>query len=82
MIEDGGVIESHELPDIDDSRYPYLRLIDPYGDTVFSRYQMVSVLPELERWATERPSANVDAAVQLARKCRDEVHTYLWFIGD
>ena len=82
VIEEGGVLESSELPDFLDDRYPYLRLVDPYGDTIFSRFQMESVLPELERWAAERPSANIDSVLQLARKCRDEVHTYLWLIGD
>ena len=70
------------LPDFDDARYPYLRLIDPYGDTVFSRHQMIVVLPELERLAIERPSAEVESVLVLARRCATSVHTYLAFLGD
>src|SRR6266536_4166618 len=55
-IEHGDIVESDELPDFEDERYPYLRLIDPYGATMFSYYQMAGVLPELERWAAEHPS--------------------------
>ena len=40
-----GAIDSI-LPEFSDLRYPYLRLIDPYGDTCFSRNQMIAVLSE------------------------------------
>lgn len=80
LVEAGGVIEWAQLPDYRDPRYPYLRLIDAYGDTMFGRVQMVAVLPELERWAAERPSREVLMLLDLARKCG--IHQCLWFIGD
>ena len=82
-IADGDFVEHRELPAFDDQRYPYLRLIDPYENTIFSSYQMKwAVLPELERFAVESPSPQVERVLQLARRCGSEVHTYLWFIGD
>jgi hypothetical protein len=41
---------------------------------------MVAVLPELERWAAERPSREALILLDLARKCGNR--EYLWFIGD
>jgi hypothetical protein len=82
-IQDGGSVEWRELPAFDDQRFPYLRLVDPYGDTVFSAYQCEhAVLAEVERFALERPSPNVDRLVGLVRRCSADVHTYVWFIGD
>jgi hypothetical protein len=57
-------------------------LIDPYGDTIFSRYQMVVGLPELEALQRQRHSPELEAVISLARRCANEVHTYLAFIGD
>ena len=81
-VLDGVYLTATHVPDYDDTRYPYLRLIDPYGDTIFSSYQMAAVLPELESLLDERPSAEIDAVLALARRCADEVHTYLALVGD
>jgi hypothetical protein len=75
-------VEASDLPAYDDARYPYLRLVDPYGDTVFSHHQMVAVLPEIEMLANERLSRRIDQLLDLARRCATEVHTYLLLIGD
>jgi hypothetical protein len=80
LVEPGGVLEGVQLPDYRDPRYPFLGLIDPYGDTMLGPYQMVAVLPELERWAAERPSREALILLDLARKCGNR--EYLWFIGD
>jgi hypothetical protein len=80
LIEDGGIIESRDLPAYDDERFPYLRLVDPYGDTMFGRYQMVAVIAELEVLFLEKPSPVVDRLLVLARRCG--IHEYLWFLGD
>ena len=82
LIEDAGILEWRELPDFEDNRYPLLRLVDPNGDTMFSSYQMVAVVPELERLAIEKPSPSIDRVLAVARRCASSVHTYLWFIGD
>lgn len=79
---EGVYLTSMHVPDYNDSRYPYLRLIDPYGETIFSRYQMVAVLPELETLLVERRLPEIEAVLALARRCAGEVHTYLAFLGD
>jgi len=56
-------------------------LIDPYGATMFSYYQMAGVLPELERWAAEHPTPHLDRLLELARRC-NSADKSLWFIGD
>jgi hypothetical protein len=70
----------------DGDDHPFLRSIDPYGDTTFNGLQMARFLSE---WATISVKAStndeqaiVSAVASLARRCRDEVHTYLKFIGD
>jgi hypothetical protein len=81
-VLDGVYLTSAHVPHYSDIRYPYLRLIDPYGDTVFSRYQMVAVVPELETLVNELSSPEIEAVLALARRCADEVHTYITFVGD
>jgi hypothetical protein len=74
------------LPPPEDSAHPMLTSIDFYGDTVFNRMQMDRFLAE---WADVSAKAFgpeerelVSAIEGLARRCQDEVHLYLKFIGD
>ena len=74
------------LPEHDDPTHPMLASIDFYGDTVFNRMQMDRFL---EEWADVSAKANgqeekalVSTIEGLARRCQDEVHLYLKFIGD
>jgi hypothetical protein len=60
--------------------------INPYGDTVFNELQMDVFLSEWERirGVAETPE-QVEAWTSirdLARKCKEEAHFYLRFIGD
>ena len=89
--ENGDVIESETsrawelgaaLPGYDAVDDPYLRLVDPYSDTWFSSYQMVAVIPELERLAAEKPLLSTKRALELARKCREGIGLYIVFRGD
>ena len=74
------------LPSGDDSSYHYLRFIDWYGDTVFNQLQMEPFLEEwekLERVAsTTEDQAFLARVAQLARRCQQEQHLYLKFLGD
>jgi hypothetical protein len=81
--DDLGVVEARDLPGIEDQRFPYLRLVDPYGNTVFNQYQVEhAVQEELERYAAENPTAGIDALLAMARKCARQPRTALWLIGD
>lgn len=66
--------------------YPFLRSIDNYGDTTFNHLQMPRFLKEWAAISVKATNADQEAIVSaveaLARRCRDEVHTYLKFIGD
>jgi len=69
-----------------DTSYNLLCYIDPYGDTVFNRLQMDVFLAEWERIRrTAQTPEQVEAWAsvrELARKCGEEPHFYLRFIGD
>ena len=81
QLLDGVEMGPAHLPGFEDKQYPYLRLIDPYGDTVFSSYQMVAVVPELEALAATRPSHAIEKVLGLARRCSGQ-RLYLAFVGD
>jgi hypothetical protein len=70
------------LPDFDDLSYPLLRLVDPYGDTYFSSYQMAGLLPEISRLQEQRADDALAQLARLAEHCRDRVHSFLTFLGD
>jgi hypothetical protein len=78
---EGVFLRAAHLPDYNDGRFPYLRLVDPYGDTVFGSSQMVVVIPELEALLKERPSPEIEAVLAAARKCVNR-RLCLRFIGD
>ncbi len=66
--------------------YPMLAGIDPYGDTVFNRLQISRFLSEwgdvVKSARMQEDSELVREIEKLARRCSDEVHIYLKFIGD
>jgi hypothetical protein len=70
------------LPEFDDERYPMLRLVDPYGDTIFSTYQMVGLIAELEARFAETGDSSLAQAIVAAEHCKARVGTWLVFIGD
>ena len=78
----GDLLPSDEKSDT----YPMLVGIDPYGDTLFNPLQIPRFLAE---WAdvvsnarTQEGRELVSEIERLARRCANEVHTYLKFIGD
>ena len=74
------------LPEPGDDEYPFLGSIDPYGDTTFNNLQMRRFLKEWaavsQKAGTAEEQGLVASVESLARRCRDEVHVYLKFIGD
>lgn len=80
----GGLLD--RLLPIEDHRFPVLRYIDPYGNTIFNGGQMYPVLQELDHLVTEVSGKNEKEILaglrELAIYCRDHPHTYLRFIGD
>ena len=76
----------NELLPIDDPRYPMLRYVDPYGNTIFNGLQMYPLLEELKKLAEECPTDPgkeiIGQICELAIHCRDHPHTFVRFIGD
>lgn len=74
------------LSQLDETSFPYLALIDPYGDTTFNRLQMSPFKEEWTRLAALPDAANAKAffveVAELARRCQSEPHHYLKFVGD
>jgi hypothetical protein len=93
--ENGEVLESvsdpsnalHRiLPAHDDAAYGYVGCIDWYGDTTFNALQIPRFLSE---WSRLLPAARAHGSEGLHRKveamakrCQQEVHVYLKFLGD
>jgi hypothetical protein len=69
-----------------DPTFRCLGVIDRYGDTVFNQLQIPYLLEDLARLdrssATEAEEEGLRRLEVLARACLDDIHVYLWFIGD
>jgi hypothetical protein len=85
IIDPMGVI-AKSLPDLDDCTYSCVLFIDPYGNTVFNPLQAQVMLGEWDRLKEsflEKDAETLWADVRsLIVRCANEVHVYLWFIGD
>jgi hypothetical protein len=80
-LEPRGANVGDVMPEFDDERYPFLRYVDPNGDTAFSSYQMTAVIPELVRLHESSHDAVLAEVVRLAEKCQGR-RSYLIFLGD
>ena len=74
------------LPSWDDKHFACLRFVDPYGNTIFNRPQMPTVLAELRairgNASTPEQETLLNAIEELAQAAQGEPHLYLKFIGD
>ena len=73
---------ARSLPEFNDERYPLLRLVDPYGNTVFSSYQMVGLLAELKARLAETGDTSLAEAIAAGERCKARPRTWLLFRGD
>ena len=75
---------SRILPPIGDDDFPFLGLLDPYGDTFFSSLQMRAVIPEIRRIRALSQDADdlLAELEELAEECRDGNRLFLIFVGD
>ena len=80
------VLPAIALPPLDDPTSMILRYIDPYGNTMFNAAQAAVCRDELRRAAThvddDGSRQGIAQVANLADQCANEVHLYLWFIGD
>lgn len=77
---------SRMLVKLDRATNHCLSYVDPWGLTIFNHLQMDVVISELERLMREPDAAPLVKVlmeiVELAVRCREEVHLYLEFEGD
>ncbi len=85
LVTNTGGLLDRVLP-IEDPRFPMMRYIDPYGNTIFNGVQMYPLLEELDRLIEETSSPDGKRLLaqirELAIQCRDHPHQFLRFIGD
>ena len=73
---------------VDRTEYPILGHIDPYGNTIYNRGQMETLMAELERvWrasldADDGAKAAIDGLRDVCAEGLKRPHRYLWFLGD
>jgi hypothetical protein len=76
----------HMKTEVEDSPYEIIKYIDPYGNTVFNRYQIEPLLSDIEKLSEENKSTEalefLTNLKDFAMRCLNEVHTYLKFYGD
>jgi hypothetical protein len=70
------------LSQLDQTSFPLLGAVDPYGDAVFNRRQIPAVLDELARLPTELGGPWVAEVRTLAGMAQSRPHRYLVFVGD
>ncbi|WP_344100022.1 hypothetical protein [Nocardiopsis rhodophaea] len=75
------------LPQVNPDEYPMIGHIDLYGNTIFNRQQMVTLLSEVERlkkesFITQTQQESLELVERMCRMGTRKVHRYLWFLGD
>ena len=80
------VILHNEIPAHDESSFPVLRCIDPFGKTVFNHLQMESFLDEWEqvraRAADDSEKEAWQKIKEMALTCQGDRDLYLRFVGN
>ena len=75
-----------KILDLTDRNYYCGRFIDRYGMTIFNRLQMDDFIKEMNTLKVEsrdeKAKTFIDEIINLAEKCRNDVHTYIRFNGD
>ena len=89
--ENGGAIQTlpielqyDEFENVKLDDFILLKYIDFYGDTTFNTLQLDDLIGDFERLKPMNPSQSeiIQQIIDLAKKCQDEVHTYIKFYGD
>lgn len=64
---------------LDLNQYRLLKYLDPYGNTTFNHLQINDLILDLKKIG---PNEKISMIIELANKCRNNLHTYLTFYGD
>jgi len=65
---------------------PLLRFVDPCGDTVFNQLQIPTLITDLKTLldtiSNQRHKEIVSQVIQFIDRARNQVHTYVRFVGE
>ena len=69
---------------IADERFLLLKYLDPSGDTTFNSRMFDDLIKDLNKLNELLPAdkEQIDTVISYAKKCNEDVHTYLKFYGD
>jgi hypothetical protein len=69
---------------IADDKFLLLKYLDPYGDTTFNSLMFEDFIKDLNKLKELLPAdkEQIDTVISYAKKCSEDVHTYLKFYGD
>jgi hypothetical protein len=62
--------------------FTLLKYIDPYGNTIFNRFQIDDLVLDLIKLKETYHYPILDKIIDLAAKCKSKIHTYIVFMGD
>lgn len=79
---EAGVEWTEAFGELDPASFPMLSALIPYGDAMFNARQMPLLLSELDRLPSACGGDWVGQARELCQLVQQEIHLYLWFIGD
>jgi len=80
-FHDTGEIAALASEVADDPAFPFLRFVDPYGETVFNAAQATEFAIEITRRA-DPADVTLQRVVAMADQVGGEVQQYLWLLGD
>jgi len=86
-IDEGGVAWKVPQGVLNERETPLLVAVDPYGDTVFNRFQVERQLPREVAYLREHLTGAesikmLDELERLMALASERAHRYLWFVGD
>jgi lipopolysaccharide biosynthesis glycosyltransferase len=62
--------------------FKLVKYLDPYGNTIFNRQQIDDLISDLEKIYSGSSDIAIPGLIELAIRCKSEVHSYLVFYGD
>ena len=66
----------------DGKEYKLLHYLDPYGNIIFNQLQIPDLVNDFQKLKMIDDDPMIDEIIDLAIRCKDEVHHYLVFYGD
>jgi len=76
-------LDYDEFDELNLPAFTLFHYINPYGDTVFNCLQIDDLVKDLEQFKRiSNQKSVIEEIISLAKKCKNEVHTYIRFYGD